>query len=517
MNLVDVLLNNVRRYPEKNAIICGDIRLTYREFNSRCNQLANSFDYLELQRGDHIALLSKNCHIHFELFFACAKGGVVFIPLNYRLSPREIIYILNDSESKCLFFAKEYFHTINAIHNELRDVKSYVCIDEPREGFLYYEELIKKGDPREPDVSFINEEDVVTIFYTSGTTGYPKGAMISHKNRISDMMNQVIDNEYIEPEDIHLNVGPLYHIGALSQSQGHIYRGGSVVVLKEFDPKKIYELIEKERINSFWAAPTMIQMLLDYPEKDKYDLSSIKTITYAGSPMPLGLLRRAIEFFGPNKLIQFFGMTETGPQVSHLRRKDHLFEGTEKQLRRLRSVGIECQNVHVRIVDDNDQDLPIGEVGEILVKSDGVTKGYWKKPEETQKAIKDGWFHTGDMGYLDEDRYLYIVDRKKDMIITGGENVYSAEVENVLYMHPAISEAAVIGVPHEKWVETVKAIVVLKPGVSVTEEEIIDFCKKNLASYKKPTSVEFVNELPKTASGKILKRELRERYGGLRK
>jgi acyl-CoA synthetase (AMP-forming)/AMP-acid ligase II len=259
----------------------------------------------------------------------------------------------------------------------------------------------------------------------------------------------------------------------------------------------------------------MIKMLLDYPEKDKYNLKSIKTITYAGAPMPVELLRRAIEFFGKNKFIQFFGMTETGPQITHLRRKDHVFEGTEKQLMRLRSVGIECQNVHVRIVDDNDKDLSTGEVGEIIVKSEGVTKGYWKKPEETQKAIKNGWFHTGDMGYLDEDRYLYIVDRKKDMIITGGENVYSAEVENVLCMHPAISEAAVIGVPHEKWGETVKAIVILKTGQKATEEEIIEFCKKNLASYKKPTSVEFVNELPKTASGKVLKRELRERYGGI--
>jgi len=515
MNLVDVILNNVRRYPDKLVLICGDIRLTYKNFNERCNRLANSFEMLGVRKGEHIILLSKNCHIHFELFFASAKAGVVFIPLNYRLSPREIIYIINDSDSKCLFFAKEYLSVVQSIKNDLKNVGTYVCIDDFLEGFNYYEEILKKGDPKEPDTSFINEDDIVTIFYTSGTTGYPKGAMISHRNRISDMINQVTDNEYIEPEDIHLNVGPLYHIGALSQSHGHIYRGCTVVILKEFDPKTIFELIEKERVNSFWAAPTMIKMLLDYPEKDKYNLKSIKTITYAGAPMPVELLRRAIEFFGKNKFIQFFGMTETGPQITHLRRKDHVFEGTEKQLMRLRSVGIECQNVHVRIVDDNDKDLSTGEVGEIIVKSEGVTKGYWKKPEETQKAIKNGWFHTGDMGYLDEDRYLYIVDRKKDMIITGGENVYSAEVENVLCMHPAISEAAVIGVPHEKWGETVKAIVILKTGQKATEEEIIEFCKKNLASYKKPTSVEFVNELPKTASGKVLKRELRERYGGI--
>lgn len=514
MNIVDVLLNNVRRYPEKLALICGNTRLTYNEFNNRCNRLANSFKLFGLNKGGHFCLLSKNCHIHFELFFAGAKAGTVFVPLNYRLSARELIYIINDSESKCLFFAKEYIPVVEAIRNDLKDVENYICIDEKIDGYHFYEEILKNGDPKEPDSSSIKDDDIVTIIYTSGTTGYPKGAMISHKNRISDMINQVTDNEYIEPEDIHLNVGPLYHIGALSQSQGHIYRGCTVVILKEFDPKRIYELIEKEKINSFWAAPTMIQMLLDYPDKEKYDLSSVKTITYAGSPIPIELLKRAINFFGASKLIQFFGMTETGPQISHLRRKDHVFDGTEKQLKRLRSVGIECQNVHVRIVDDNDQDVPTGQIGEILVKSEGVTKGYWKKPEETEKALKNSWFHTGDMGYLDEDRYLYIVDRKKDMIITGGENVYSAEVENVLCMHPSVSEAAVIGVPHEKWGETVKAIVVLKPGESATEEEIIEFCKKNLASYKKPTSVEFVNELPKTASGKILKRELREKFGG---
>ncbi len=516
MNIVDVILSNVRRYPEKPALICGETRLTYKEFNERCNRLANSFLSLGVGENEHFSLLSKNCHIHFELFFAAAKAGTVFVPLNYRLSPRELIYIINDSESKCLFFAKEYLPVVESIRNDLKEVKNYVCIDGSIEGYHFYEDVLKNSDSKEPDSSFIKEEDIVAIFYTSGTTGYPKGAMISHKNRVSDMINQVTDNEYIEPEDIHLNVGPLYHIGALSQSQGHIYRGCTVVILKEFDPKRIYELIEKEKINSFWAAPTMIQMLLDYPDKDKYDLSSVKTITYAGSPIPIELLKRAINFFGANKLIQFFGMTETGPQISHLRRRDHVSEGTEKQLKRLRSVGIECQNVHVRIVDDNDQDVPTGQIGEILVKSDGVTSGYWKKPEDTKKALKDGWFHTGDMGYLDEDRYLYIVDRKKDMIISGGENVYSAEVENVLCMHPAVSEAAVIGVPHEKWVETVKAIVVLKPGASATEDEIIEFCKRNLASYKKPTSVEFVDELPKTASGKVLKRELRERFGGRR-
>lgn len=513
MNLVDVILNSVRRYPEKLALICQDTRLTYRAFNERCNRLVHSLYNLGISKGDHIALLSKNCHCHFELFFASAKAGTVFIPLNYRLSPREIIYIINDSESNTLFFAKEYLPMIKTIERELKGVKLYISTDDSVDGFLSYEELLSHSDSSEPDTSSIDEDDIVTIFYTSGTTGYPKGAMISHRNRIMDMIHQVIDLEYIEPEDTHLNIGPLYHVGALAQSHAHLYMGCTIVILNEFEPKRVFELIERERIKTFWGAPTMIKMLLDYPEAKNYDVSSLKTITYAGSPMPVEVMKKAIGFFGENLLIQFFGMTETGPQITHLRRRDHVLQGSEKQLKRLYSTGIESQNVHVRIVDDEDRDLPPYHVGEIIVKSDAVTCGYWKKPEETERALKGGWFHTGDMGYLDEDRYLYIVDRKKDMIISGGENIYSAEVENVLYMHPAISEAAVIGVPHEKWVETVKAIVVLKPGAKATEEEIIEFCKQNLASYKKPTSVEFVAEIPKTASGKVLKWKLREIYG----
>jgi long-chain acyl-CoA synthetase len=513
MNLVNVLLNSVRRYPEKLALICGNTRLTYKTFNERCNRLANSLTALGFAKGDHFAFLSKNCHRHFEMFFAAAKTGVVFIPLNYRLSGRELIYIINDSDSKILFFAKEYFPLVEIIQKELKGIRTYICIDDRMEGIFSYEEILSHSEPSEPDSSSIGEEDLVTIFYTSGTTGYPKGAMISHRNRVSDMIHQVTDLEYIEPEDTHLNIGPLYHIGALAQSHGHIFKGCTIVVLNEFDPKRIFELIEKEKIRNFWGAPTMIQMLLDYPEAKKYDVSSLKGITYAGSPMPVEVLKRAIGFFGENLLIQFFGMTETGPQITHLPRKDHVLQGSEKQMKRLRSCGVESQHVHARIVDDEGRDLPPNQVGEIIVKSDGVTKGYWNNPEETKKALKGGWFHTGDMGYMDEDRYLYIVDRKKDMIISGGENIYSAEVENVLYMHPAISEAAVIGVPHGKWVETVKAVVVLKLGAKATEEEIIDFCKKNLASYKKPTSVEFVTELPKTPSGKVLKWRLREIYG----
>jgi long-chain acyl-CoA synthetase len=513
MKLAEVLLNNVRRYPEKLALICGDIRLTYQAFNERCNRLSHVLGTIGISKGDHIALLSKNCHRHFELFFAAAKTGTVFTPLNYRLSGRELIYILNDSESRALFFAKEHLPVIETIKGELGGVNQYICTDASMDSTPSYEELLTCSNPSEPDTAFIDEDDLVAIFYTSGTTGYPKGTMISHRNRMVDMIHQVLDYEYIEPEDIHLNIGPLYHIGALCQSHGHLHRGCTVVVLNEFDPKRVLELIETEKVKSFWGAPTMLQMLIDYPEAKNYKLDSIKTIAYAGSSMPLELLKRAIQFFGENKLIQPYGMTETGPQITHLSKKDHVLQGSEKQMKRLRSAGKESQNVHVRIVDHEDRDLPSGEIGEIIVKSQAVTNGYWKKPEETKKALAGGWFHTGDMGYMDEDRYVYIVDRKKDMIISGGENIYSAEVENVLYMHPAILEAAVIGVPHEKWVETVKAVVVLKPEAKATEEDIIDFCKRNLASYKKPTSVEFIHELPKTPSGKVLKWKLRELYG----
>jgi len=513
MNLVDVLLNNVRRYPGKMALVCGDTRLTYQAFNERCNRLTHVLSRFGLGKGDHFALFSKNCHRHFEMFFAAAKTGTALVPLNYRLSARELAYIINDSESKILFFAKEYAPMVEIIQKELKRVKSYVCTDDSIIGISSYEELLSHSDPSEPDSASIVEEDVVTILYTSGTTGYPKGAMISHRNRVMDMIQQVVDFEYIEPDDTHLIVGPLYHVGALANSHAHFYMGCTMVVLDQFNPQRIFELIEKEKLRSLWGAPTMIQMLIDFPEAEKFDRSSLKTISYAGSPMPVEILKKAIRFFGENLFLQFYGMTETGPTITRLRRKDHVLQGTEKQLKRLSSAGVESQHVHVRIVDHEGMDLPPNKVGEIVVKSDGIMQGYWKKPEETEQAIKKGWFYTGDMGYMDEDRYVYIVDRKKDMIISGGENVYSAEVENTLYMHPAVSEAAAIGVPDKKWGETVKAIVVLKPGIHATEEEIIDHCKKNLASYKKPTSVEFEAELPKSSSGKVLKWRLRELYG----
>jgi len=513
MNLADVLSNSVRRYPEKLALIFEGTRLTYQALNERCNRLANSFSTLGVGKGDHFAILSKNCHQYFEMFFAAAKTGAVFVPVNYRLSPRELIYTINDSESKILFFTKEYLPMVQNIKKDLKGVHTTICIDEKIGGIPFYEDLLAQANPSEPDTSSIDEKDLVVIFYTSGTTGYPKGAMVTHKNRITENIHLVTDFEYIEPEDIYLNIGPLFHAGGFAVPLAHLYMGCTVVIIKEFDSKRIFELIEQERIRTFWAPPTMVQMLLDYPDRKKYNLGSIKTIAYSGSPMPMEILKKAMEFFGQNVFIQFFGATETGPTITHLSRKDHVLQGTERQLKKLRSVGKESQMVHARIADDEDRDLPFGQIGEIIVKSDAVIKGYWKKPEETQKAIKNGWYHTGDLGYMDEDRYIYIVDRKKDMIITGGENVYSAEVENVLYMHPAIAEAAVIGVPHEKWVETIKAVVVLKPGAKATEDEVIEFCKKNLASYKKPTSVEFVSDLPKTSLGKVLKTDLREKYG----
>jgi long-chain acyl-CoA synthetase len=319
----------------------------------------------------------------------------------------------------------------------------YVCTDDRMDGMASYEELLTCSNPSEPDTAFIDEDDLVAIFYTSGTTGYPKGTMISHRNRMVDMIHQVLDYEYIEPEDIHLNIGPLYHIGALCQSHGHLYRGCTVVVLNEFDPKRVFELIETEKVKSFWGAPTMLQMLIDYPEAGNYKLDSIKTIAYAGSSMPFELLKRAIEFFGENKLIQPYGMTETGPQITHLAKRDHVLQGSEKQMKRLRSAGRESQNVHVRVVDQK-TGFAFGQIRDYRKERPSWV---WKKPEETKKHSPVAVSH-GDMGYMDEDRYLYLVDRKKDMIITGGENVYSTEVENVLYMHPGFKPRS--SVPHEK-------------------------------------------------------------------
>ena len=509
MLLQDLLRRNAKLFPYKTAVVFQNHRFSFQELQERTNRLANGLRGLGVQPGDRVAVLLNNCHQYVELYFAIPKAGAIITPLNYRLAGSELSWIVNNAGANTLIFQESYLPAVKEIQAEIKSVHHYICTQGNHAGLVNYEELIAQSPSEEPEMDG-HEEDVMSIFYTSGTTGKPKGAMLTHRNIISNA--QVINIEQkIRAGDMFLIVSPLYHTIAPACMYAHMYRGNTNVAIDQFDPQLMLEVIEKERVTHIFLVPSMIIFTLEYPGVGNYDLSSLRMIWYGGSPMPANRIKQAMEIFGC-ELGQGFGMTEIGPCfVSVLSPEDHILKAPEQE-KRLTSTGRNYSNTEVKIVDDEDQEVPIGTVGEICVRGPNVMKGYWRRPQESAEALKDGWFHTGDLGRLDEEGFLYVVDRKKDMIISGAENIYSAEVENALSGHPAVLEVAVIGVPDEKWGEAVKAVVALREGMKATEEELIEHCKQRLASYKKPKSVDFMERLPRNVMGKVLKTELREKY-----
>lgn len=503
MALSELVERNARKYPEKVAVIFAENRFTFTQFADRVHRLANGLMKLGMLKGDRVAMLAQNCHQYMEAYFAVAQAGLVLVPINYRLTGREVFYILNHSEANALIYQEEYRDLVLSIARGLTSVKQFICLD--RE----YEELLAAVSPRVPIVQ-VSEDDLVCIMYTSGTTGQPKGAAMTGKNWLAHTVNMILELA-VAHEDVTLHIVPFFHIASIWPMLTHFYVGGTNVIIKAFEPELVLEIFEKEKITTCNAVPTMIIQLLECPDAGRYDYSSLKWLGYGASPMPLEVLKRAMKLFGP-KLLQVYGLTEANPLLTILPVREHILDGPEEIVKRLSSCGREIINVHVRVVDEQGKDVVSGQVGEIIARGDNIIKEYWRNPEETAATIRDGWLYTGDLASVDEAGYIYIVDRKKDVIISGGENISSREVEEVVYTHPAVLEAAVIGVPDEKWGEAVKAIIVLRPGKQASEGEILDICRKNLAPYKRPKSIEFVDSLPKSGAGKILKRELREKY-----
>ncbi|RPJ11453.1 MAG: long-chain-fatty-acid--CoA ligase, partial [Deltaproteobacteria bacterium] len=500
---------NARRHPDQIGMAYGERRWTWKQVDDRSNQLANMFLASGLKKGDRVAILDQNSDTYMEIYFGLAKAGIIAVPINYRLSPEEMINLMSNAEPEALILGRDYFKLAESLGKQLPSVKRLIGIGSPLEGMEDYESLLSGQPVEEPRVD-LSEDDVFSIMYTSGTTGLPKGAVSTHRNYIMNAL-VVIIADHSSREDKNLIVSPLYHAGALFYSTAYMYLGCPQVILKQFDPKAVLEGIEKEKISVCLLIPTMLNFVLNHPDFGKHDMSSLRRIFYGGGPMPLPILEKAIHSLRNCGFTQGYGLTET-LETNLLLAEDHVLGGTPKQQDRLKSAGRESATYEVKVVDDWGKEVPQGEIGEVWVKGPAVIKGFWRNPEETAKTIEDGWFKTGDLGRMDEDRYLYIVDRKKDMIISGGENIYAKEIDDVLHRHPAVLEAAAIGVPDKDWGEAVKAVIVPRTGMTATEEEIIQFCKERLASYKKPKSVEFVEELPKTASGKILKRDLREKY-----
>jgi len=509
--LGELVARNARKFPDKEAVIFGDTRLTYREFNGRINRLAHAFQDMGVGKGDKVALLMLNCSQYLECYFALAKIGAVAVPLNFRLHPEEITYISNNAEAVAMVVGEHFIDTVGGIRKELSLVKRYVSVTAAPVGeMIHYETLIRKYPDDEPLV-LVDEEDPAFIMYTAGTTGRPKGAVLTHQGQVMMWLLtfvQVISEPGVgNPWDFRVcSPAPLFHLASFGCCEAHLLLGATVVLpTQTFDPVEIMEIIEREKITSVLLIPAMANFLLQLPDLDKYDASHLKIWVSSAAVLPTQTRRAITERFPGVMVYDCFGQTETGALVSILRPS----EGERK----VASVGRPLPLIQVRVVDDEDRDVPTGEVGEAVYQGPNIMKEYHKNPEGTARAMRNGWLHSGDLVRQDEEGFLYIVDRKTDMIISGGENIYPAEVEDVLYRHPRILEAAVIGVYDEQWGEAVKAVVVPKPGEVLTEEEVIDFCKQHLAGYKKPKSVDFTDALPRSPAMKVLKTVLRERYG----
>ena len=512
MNIGSLLTKSTQSFPDSLAIVYGKCSWDYAQFNERVNRLANALSTLGIVQGDHVALLMHNEPQMLEAMFACFKMGCAAVPINFRLHPSEYVYIINHCAAKAVICSPQFNKALVAASEQLADVRYMVTTGAAANSLLEYESVLAGGVAHFEDAR-VDPNDVAWLFYTSGTTGQPKGAMLTHRNLLAMTMNFYADmfpgfgrNEAV------LHAAPLSH-GSGLYALPNIGKAAANIIFSEktFEPGLVCKTIQEQRVTNMFAAPTMIKRLVDSTEADCYDLSSLKAVVYGGAPMLVEDLTKAMQKLGPC-LVQLYGLGESPMTITYLAHQDHVLDGSDDQMRRLASAGIARTNTQVAIVDDNDRVLGPGERGQIITRSDLVMKGYWRDPQATTQTVKDGWLYTGDVGYLDERGYLFIMDRSKDMIISGGENIYPREIEEVIVQHPAVREVAVIGVPDEQWGEQVKAVVAVVKGIEVTESELIEFCKQHIASFKKPKSVDFVDELPKNNYGKIVKRQLRDKY-----
>lgn len=506
----DIIYRNALLYSEKAAFTCGSRSLSFSDFNQKVNQLIAALQAKGIKKGEVVGILSWNCLEYAVVYGAAMKGGFIASAFNPRLKMDELEYIINYSKARALFVGPQLMQTVKALGSRLKENPLVIGFEDTANDVLSFQSLIQNHPQSEPDI-LVEKDDPLFLFYTSGTTGVPRGALYTHIRAMEDTRRAVIALG-IQPEDKQVQIMPLFHIGGTKNFWAYFFVGAENNIMQNisFDPEETLRTLEKQKATDIHIVPTHLAAFLGVKGVEQYDLSSLKRMFYAASPMPVALLKKGLELWGPI-FVQFYGATEDGPNVLVLSKSQHtLAGGSDAEISRLASAGFPHIGVHVRIVDTEDQDVAPGEVGELIVSSNSVMKEWWGNPEKTRETIVDGWVHTGDLGRYDEKGFIYIVDRKKDMIISGGENIFPREIEEILYRHPAVKEAAVIGLPDPYWVEVGCAVIALKEGQKTTSEEIIGFCKKRLAGYKVPKSVTFVTSLPKNPAGKILKRELRE-------
>ncbi len=506
----DIIYRNALLHPNDEAFVYEDRRITFADYNSRINKVIHGLRKMGVKKGDVLGILSWSCLEFAEIYGLTMKGGFIASPFNPRLGKDELEYLIKYSETNTIFVGKELIEVANSLKERLPNVKNFISLETAAPGMTAYADIIKANSGEEPDIE-LGEDDPCCINYTSGTTGVPRGALYTQRRFIEDSKILVIDMGLQEGHK-RVQITPLFHIAGNTHFRSSLLTAGCNVIVKFFDAAETLKIIQREQATHMDSVPTHLAAILNLPDLKKYDISSLQFFWYGASPMPLEVLKSGMKVFGPI-FAQGYGQSESGPAISHLSKEDHnVLDKPAKEQKKLSSAGRPDIGVQVRILDEKGNDVGPDEVGEIAVRSKQTMVEYWKKPKETKAALINGWLHTGDMGYFDEEGYIYIADRKKDLIISGGENIYPREVEEVLYRHPAVMEAAVIGVPDEYWVEKVHAVIALKKGKQATAEEIVAFCKKNIAGYKTPKSIEFVDALPKNPTGKILKRELRDKY-----
>ncbi len=509
MNITHGLRRALQINPNGLAVVCGERRRTWGEIGERVARLAGALQALGISSGERVAILSMNSDRYLELYLAAGWAGGVIVPLNIRWSAVENEEALRDCRATVLFVDKAFAAVGAALAQAIPTLRLVYADDgEAPAGMDDYEALIASS-AAVPD-AMRDGTDLAGIFYTGGTTGRSKGVMLSHTNLMANALNALGEGMF-PGTATYLHAAPMFHLANGAAMYSLLLSGGSNVIIQGFTPEGVMAAMQRDRVTDVLLVPTMIQMLIDHPALPRYDLSSLKTIAYGASPISEAMLDRAMQALPHVRFIQAYGMTELAPIATLLHWSEHIGEGRAKG--RHRGAGRATLGCEVRIVDADDKPVPRGTVGEIVVRGDNVMMGYWERPEETARAVIDGWMHTGDGGYMDHDGFIYVVDRVKDMIITGGENVYSVEVENAIAQHPAVAQCAVIGIPSDRWGEQVHAVVVTKNGATITEAELIAFCKPLIAGYKCPRSADISDKpLPLSGAGKILKRELRRPF-----
>ena len=506
MYLTQSLHQAVQQDPDRLLTIDGDRRRTVRESHDRIARLAGALRGLGVSPGDRVGMLALNSDRYHEYLMAVPWADAVLNPVNTRWSAAEIVYALEDSETSVLLVDENFRETAGRLRDGYAGLETLVyCGDGPcPDGMVGYEELVASAEPVED--ARRGGDALLGLFYTGGTTGEPKGVMLSHDSVLLSALGCFATGDWLSQGGRMLHVAPMFHLADIFVWVSGLFAGSTHVTVPRFAPDELLAVLGEQRISDVLLVPTMIQLMVDHPDAAGFDPSHLRHVLYGTSPISETLLRRASELFSSASFAQAYGMTELSPVATVLRPGDH----EDPALRR--SAGRAAPHAEVRIVDEKDDEVERGVVGEIVVRGDHVMLGYWRREEETAAALRGGWMHTGDAGYMDERGYVFVVDRIKDMIISGGENVYSAEVENVLARHPAVAACAVIGVPDPEWGERVHAVVVLKPGRESTAAELREFCREHIAAYKAPRSAEFVEALPVSGAGKILKRELRRRH-----